>query len=157
MSDSRALIQARSVLDGGAISVEDRSTFLTDLGSTLANGTPLSISTEQRQVWARALISVASFLLDPATEVPPVVYDPEEEEEFLLTQSEFETWEKLKEEAVKQAQPVLLEESGPPVSEEESSEEGTLELESPPPPPPPPSSGIDDFEDFVIDEVIVEQ
>jgi hypothetical protein len=184
------LLQARTVLDNGEISADDRIAFLGALTSALTSSesVDLPIAPAQRPAWARALISIASFLLEPIVEtvVEPEPTTTDEEEEFLLTQSEFEVWEKVKEQRVTQPEveveepasseepPAEVVESEPasesapeaepevqgepesePASESAPEPEGEPEVQQEPEAKKVPAA-VDDFEEFVNDEVIEE-
>jgi hypothetical protein len=169
--------QARDLLDSASISTDARAAVLAVLQSSEATLPPLTI--EERSAWARALLAVADFLLSPAAEpkpesevsAPPAEkLEEEEEEEFVLTQSEFEVWKQTKapEQPPVQAEPEpepepeveaeVGEKSEDQVPTEEPAEQETSEsaTEEPEPAPIEKPPVADDFEDFVIDEVIEE-
>jgi hypothetical protein len=148
---SESILQARAILDSAEIPSADRSAFLASLTAALAGGDPsLTISPSQRQPWARALLAVANVLLQlPAESPPPDAKDEtEEEEEFLLTPSEFELWEKTKPRSAAAA-PIAVPDAA---TEDSAPLEERSESDSKPAAKP---SATDEFEDFVIDKVEV--
>jgi hypothetical protein len=164
MTANDVLVQARALLEGDGISPDDSAAFLADLTTALTgtDAPKLKVAADRRQLWARVLLVVAGFLLGPpAPETPPPEKADEEEEEVLLTLSEFEIWNQIKEQAKAAAATTASAQAAeeqpgpaditPPAESESAEEEEATEAEAPAPP------AADDFEDFVIDEVTVEQ
>jgi hypothetical protein len=159
-----AFTQARTILDDAEISDDDRASFLENLTSALADPDKAIIPApeNQRQSWARALLVIVNSLLAPVVEVPS---EGDEEEEFILTQSEYEIWKSLnlKESADVEKQNVAPEEplsedqpSGNQISTDEPAEDEGSDEKPAEPEPVPKAPGQDDFEDFVIDAVVIE-
>jgi hypothetical protein len=100
------ILQVRAALDDVTVSIKDRKAFLEDLTAALADpdAAAFRLAAAHRQPWARVMLSAAGFLLEPAPESPAVddaicvPNDGDEEEDFLLTESEAEIWQQTRQE-----------------------------------------------------------